>query len=572
MNVKLCVNSPSNLTWDLASQSVVLNPSPVFLKAYYNHHGLNPDVNWMIPDMIIDENDLDNYVDRLLSQQINILGLGIYVWNEKIQFHIAKEVKQKNSNIIVVMGGPQLAVHRTDNIDDNQQDFFKDYPFVDYVVYGDGEKAFQQIIDYESGLLKNKNDFINIIEPDFSSNRKIYPLEILNDHQYLSQSVYRGNESFVKDIIDSVIAKGFPKSNIIWPLEFARGCMYSCSFCDWSQNLTKKVKRRTSDWQEDIDFFVNLDIQIRETDANFGMWKEDIEIFDYCISKYDPKKNFKFIVSNTPKLKKEITEYILTKSFLTYKEDVVNLKFSLQDTNEDVLSAINRPSVPWSRIEQMVNYFRTNLPEKKFAEIGVEIILGLPGQTIDHMIENFIKLYQIGITNINLYDYYYLKNSPGSDLAYRKLWGIDVKWVYDLKNPLHINSFHSNSLDDFYLEVGTSEKFLSLSQSYQTFFRTKHMTEVDILATKLMYFYFKKFLKAEDKKNIIDIKYNETDLRKNLVRLKSLSLNQAEKDLKPHYPLIEKYGYHVMGKWDETTKTFYTDYINHDFLNSTSSR
>ena len=80
--------------------------------------------------------------------------------------------------------------------------------------------------------------------------------------------------------------------------------MYSCTFCDWSQNLTKKVKRRTNDWKADIDLFHRLKVPIRETDANFGQWPDDIKAFDYAISLYTPTRTFSFVPINTPKLKK----------------------------------------------------------------------------------------------------------------------------------------------------------------------------------------------------------------------------------------------------------------------------
>ena len=62
-------------------------------------------------------------------------------------------------------------------------------------------------------------------------------------------------------------------------LETNRGCPFTCTFCDWSQNLTKKVKRRKHNWKDELLYFKDIDVQIRETDANFGQWDQDLEIF-----------------------------------------------------------------------------------------------------------------------------------------------------------------------------------------------------------------------------------------------------------------------------------------------------
>lgn len=553
MKIKICSHVPVVKQWSM--EGIVVNPTAIFLKTFYDIHGLNPDVEWLTPNILVLD-DVDTIVDNLLKENVDILGLGVYVWNEKFQFQIAKKIKQINPDVLVVMGGPQLSVHRTDNNEDNIEDFFINFPYVDYVVYGDGERSFQQIIDFESGYLENKDNFVNIVEADSNSKRTIYPLEILDDVKYLSTSAFATNKKFVIDILDSIVERGIKKESLVWPLEFARGCMYSCSFCDWSQNLTKKVKRRTNNWREDVDFFIELDLKIRETDANFGMWKQDIEIFDYCLSKYNSEKNFQFLVSNTPKLKKEITEYIFTKSFQTYKEENFNLKFSLQDTNDEVLSAINRPGVPWSRIEQMVKHFQTHLPPDKFANIGVELILGMPGQTLDHMIENFVRLYYLKITNIMMYDYYYLKNSPASDYAYRKFWGVELMPVFLLNKDYGQTEFAYTNLNDFYYDIGHTDKYLHLLSNFQTIYKTKHMNEVEMLAAKLILSHFKSFIKAKPTKNISEIKYNEIELRRYLGKIKTHCLAFAQKQLNFHYPCITEHGYYIFGKWDDTKKIF----------------
>lgn len=556
MKVKICSHGPSHASWYVFG-GVSINPAPIFLKTFYDIHGLNPNTEWLTPEVLLFD-DIDTIVKQLLEEDVDILGLGVYIWNETVQMGVAKKIKELKPSIIVVAGGPQLSVHLTETAENNEENFFVTHPYIDYVVYGDGERAFQQIIDYETGFLKDKEKFVNIIEPDSNKKRIIYPLEILSDPEFLSTSAFATNRKMVIDILNRVTEKGARRNQIIWCVEFARGCMYSCTFCDWSQNLTKKVKRRTSNWREDIDLFIELDQKIRETDANFGQWKEDLEIFDYCISKYDPNRNFQFVVGNTPKLKKDVTEYIITKSYQTYKNDLPHLKISLQDTNEEVLSAINRPSVSWEKITEMVTNLQKNLPVEKSSYIGMELIAGLPGQTLDHIVENFVKIYSLKITNVLLHDYYYLKNSPSADPMYRKLWGIELIPAYFLSrtsdNVQHM--FYSESLENFYYEVGKTHKYLHLTEHFTTIYRTKHMNEVELIAAKLLLHYYRKFLKVNEYQNVSNFKYNETQLRQYLERMKKVALINAEKQLNLHYSSIDKYGYFIFGKWDDNLKIF----------------
>lgn len=547
MRIKVCTHG------EVYPDGNYINPTTIFLKTYYDLYGLNQNVEWLVPNVLI-LNNLEQTVENLLKEDIDILGLGIYVWNEAFQFEVAKRIKHYKPNTIIVAGGPQLSVHKSDPEEDN---FFIEHPYIDYVTYGDGEKPFQQIIDFESKLLLDKTELVNIVEPDENLRKKVYRYEILSDEKYLSIPAFSKNKKMVLDITENLLSNGHDKDSLIWLLEFARGCMYGCTFCDWSQNLTKKVKRRTHNWKEDVDLFIDLDMKIRETDANFGMWKEDIEIFNYCLSKYNPEKNFQFLVGNTPKLRKEITEYILTKSLQTYKQnskaESISLKFSLQDTNDDVLSAINRPSVSWERTVQMIKYFKDNLSEELYQTIGVELILGLPGQTIDHIFENIIRLYLIGIDNLILYDYFYLKNSPAADKNYQKIWGIELGSAHYIQGNKLIET---ESLESLYFDLKNSTKYLHKSTSYVTIYKTKHMNEIELLASRLMTIYFMNFVKRSGSK-----RYSETQIRNYLERIKKKSITEAEYQFEFHRPLIEKYGMYLkQGKWDNFKKVFYLNY------------
>ena len=129
--------------------SVSINPSFFFLKKWYELYGLNPNVNWLYPELVKLEPAKD-IVEKILVEKPDVLGLGVYVWNNDLQFYIAQTVKKHLPNTIVVLGGPELSVHKEPEQDN---DFFNQHPYVDYVVYGDGEKAFQQIVDYHSGYI-----------------------------------------------------------------------------------------------------------------------------------------------------------------------------------------------------------------------------------------------------------------------------------------------------------------------------------------------------------------------------------------------------------------------------------
>lgn len=545
MKIKICSHAP--VREDYYSS---VTPTFAYLKSFYDLYGQNPNVEWLMPEYFI-FNDVETTVQNFIQQQPDILGLGVYIWNEQFQLAVAKKVKQQLPNTVIVLGGPNLSVHRTDlDSKDDQKDFFRQYPFVDYVVYGDGERPFQQIIDFQSGYIKDKKDFVNIVEPDQDLNRIFYPLEILSDKDYLAKNCFHDNKELLAQQVKYLESNNLPKSRQVWAVEFARGCMYKCTFCDWSQNLTKKVKRRTNDWQLDIDTFIELDVAIRETDANFGMWKDDIAAFDYCISKYDPNKNFKLLISNTPKLNKDITEYIMLKSAKTYGSDI---KISLQDTSEDVLQAIDRPSPSWQRIQQMVLNLRKEVGEHH--TIAAEIIVGLPGQTLDHIIENIIKLNELKV-DFYFYEWEYLTNSPASDTVYKKLWQIETKQIIKLHSPqvggLFGSSLKFDSLEQAYKTITKTDQYAHMVNNVQGIYSTRHMSIVELIAARHLYNSWNAFVFKKSKNKFIQVP--EKQIRKILNTLKQQSIETANQQFEFHKPYIEKYNCMIWGSWQEDQK------------------
>jgi len=551
MKIKFCSHG-----YTVSNYYTTLNPSWIFLKTWYDLHGLNKNVTWLKSEILVFD-DPETIVKNIIKEAPDVLGLGVYIWNETLQMYIAKKVKQALPNTVIVMGGPQLAVHRNDvDPEELQDDFFIKHPYIDYSVYGDGEKPFQQIIDYVSGYIKNKDEFVNIVENN-NGKRKIYPFEVLTDELYLSTSPYVNNKELIKQQIEFITSKGVPKDNQIWAMEFARGCMYSCSFCDWSQNLTKKIARRTHDWRKDLELWREFDVAIRETDANFGQWKEDIEIYDYALQLSKDATYFKFPVSNTSKLKKDATAYIQINNSIHYNDPV---KISFQDTDENVLSAINRPSVSWAKIVETVERMERELPDEKFAEVTAELILGLPGQTFDGFVNNFSKLFEIKISNFNVHTWWYLPNAPATDPMYKKLWGVKLKKQYSVLTN-HASPEHYvkvESLDQLYEGIAeTEEQYVYKFLGVPTIFQTKDMSFVDMMASRLVLSYYNTY---KLKQPLLFKRMNTEKFNNMLEIFKKRAQKEAKSQWELHEPLVEKYGFVVWGSYDMHNKILHGDF------------
>ena len=68
----------------------------------------------------------------------DVLGLSSYIWNWEWNKALAREVRARHPNTLIVMGGPQIP-----NWSDG---FFQSHPYADILVHGEGEVTFVNIL------------------------------------------------------------------------------------------------------------------------------------------------------------------------------------------------------------------------------------------------------------------------------------------------------------------------------------------------------------------------------------------------------------------------------------------
>lgn len=540
MRIKFLMHSPlGNVMQTQSGETFAchINMAYFYIKHYYELHGANKEVQWLPCELIVFDN-IDKIVKNILDEQPDVLALSIFLWNESLQFEIAKQVKEKAPHTVVVVGGPQLTAHK-------DKTFFDRHSYIDYAVYGDGEKAFQQIIDYVSGH-STTDAFVNI-----ATRNTLYPYEQLTDQLYFSTSPYLSQIDFIQKHIEYLESKGIPRSHMMAAIEFARGCMYNCAFCDWSQNLTKKVKRRRSDWKQELLFFKNLDINVRESDANFGQYPEDIEIYDYAISLYDPNKNFKFIAWNTPKLKKGPAYHILKNNAEIYGMQMI---VSLQDINLEVLDKMDRPSLSWDDHKTMIKKIKENCTVDTTDLLFAQLMLGVPGQSYDSVCETIYKIWtEAGIYRYLLSHWQLLPNSPGAEPLYQKLH--KLQWIpsYFINQRKIIDNY--DSLESIYQDVELHNKDLRIHLWESTaIYSTPTMTLVDIIAAQILQLQLHRLRQKFDPARLKNFKIV-------FDRLKQKSHTEASKQFEIMKPLIDKHGFAIMGSFDPN-KSILMDYFD----------
>lgn len=403
------------------------------LKSFCDEIYPDNDIEWCEP--IYSWESPQQCVDIIMSREIDMLLVPMYVWTDLKYIDVCKELKKRNNYIKIVGGGPNISGKI---IESN----FERYPFFDAVVYGDGEEAFYQLCE----RYKETNELsagLNCATPNEHGFYKRFRYE-----DYKPYLIFTGKSTvkqFKKDI------KNIPEEGkrLLVNWETDRGCPFGCSFCDWNAGLHHKVTQKDINIiMEELTNFEKYrdEVKIIFNNANFGILKHDGKILDTLIEKklcFDP--------GAWSKIKKDIT-YGLMEKFIEYDKQFINdgisdKLLSVQSIYADTLKDINRPDIPWEKHKHYIKRLADLCEEEP---IKVELISDLPHMDTLRHVNQLIEFSKAGIQRVQYFQFGLLPNAPAFSLEWRN------KWKYK-EIKVHEVIYNVESLDDETIRNMTTE-------------------------------------------------------------------------------------------------------------------
>ena len=391
---------------------------PKEFNAYYLPYSAGVILSYALASKKVQESwELDHLVWRrepieelaLKLSTSHVVAFSTYVWNHRYNYKLAKLVKTFNPECTIVFGGPEPAIE--------DPKLFEKEPFMDLVIKMEGEITFRRILeehgsDYshiEGLLINSPTGLIDTGDP-----------KRINDLDEVPSPYLTG-------IFDRVMAEN---PGVIWnaTLETNRGCPYQCTFCDWGSLTYNKVKKfelqrvyDELDWIGEHCGFVTI------TDANFGMFVErDNMIVDKLIEvqkRWGKLESFSMTWAKNQK--NEVVDIV--KKLITESPNFgQGLTVSVQSMDNDVLENIKRRNLDQHKIDEIFALCdRNNIP------VYTELILGLPGETVESWKEAFWKIFRAGNHGgINILQCQLLENAE-MNLLQKKLYKLESVPVYD---------------------------------------------------------------------------------------------------------------------------------------------
>ena len=96
---------------------------------------LTDDFEVKVAEGTINEKEDDIY-NRIIEEKPDFVGFSCYIWNVTKTLKIAERLK--NEGITIALGGPEVAYR--------QGDILEKHSFVDYVLSGEGEEIFPELL------------------------------------------------------------------------------------------------------------------------------------------------------------------------------------------------------------------------------------------------------------------------------------------------------------------------------------------------------------------------------------------------------------------------------------------
>lgn len=320
--------------------------------------------------------------EEILSYQPKIVGIGAYIWNALEVQELITILKKVAPQIFIILGGPEAShfPHRVD------------FSGADYIIQGEGDIAFYELC---KTLLEGQLPTERVIKaPMVNINAIKLPYDYYTDDDIKNRYCY---------------------------VEASRGCPFTCEFCLSSIDkrvrdieITRFIGELEKLWQRGVRNFKFID-------RTFNLSIENAtKLLDFFLSKTEEYfVHFEVIPDHFP--------VVLREKIAQFSPAALQLEVGIQTLDPEISKNIHR-RLNIAKIEENLAFLQNDT----HAHLHVDLIIGLPGESLEGFGRNLDKLYSLTQCEIQIG---ILKKLSGTTISrHDEIYGM----VYSNKPPYDI--------------------------------------------------------------------------------------------------------------------------------------
>lgn len=292
--------------------------------------------------------------EHILAQQPRIIGFGVYIWNVSEISAVVAILKQVAPEIIIVLGGPEVS---------HPPDLPALADWADYIITGPGELSFSELCQQ---LLDGTPPADKLIS---GSNPPLAALKLPYDF-YTETDIHQ---------------------RIVY-VEASRGCPFKCEFCLSSLDQSAKAIPLDAFLQAMDKLFQGGTRHFKFIDRTFNLKVDtSVAIMEFFLQRLTPDLylHFEVIPDHLPeRLKQAIAQF---------PAGTLQFEIGIQSFDSEVQQRISRKQDNQKSADNL-----RWLRQHSQAHIHADLIVGLPGDTLEGFGRSFDQLYALGPQEIQV--------------------------------------------------------------------------------------------------------------------------------------------------------------------------
>ena len=386
-------------------------------------------------------------LDRALDERIpDVIGFSNYSWNLNLGYAFAERLKHAAPKVAIVFGGPNYGLTERE-----LSEFWTLRSAIDFHMVGEGERAFVALIntlnDFDFDVAAIKQAERPIANGHYRANGRMIIGDTLPRIRDLTEIPSPYLEGLMDKFFDSVL---------IPSVHTTRGCPFTCTFCTEGSRYYNKVAKRynLADELEYIGSRVTDVPDLIVTDANFGMFKEDIDKARAIAAIYDKYSWPKHIQvaggKNQKQRLREVTKILGGR---------MDISASMQSTDPEILKNIKRSNISYGELNELGEWSH-EMNAKSF----VELILGLPGDTVAKHRKSVEDSVRSGVSVVRMHQLIMLPQTEMMTPESKKRYGIETKFRVAARSFGRYKVFGEEFIASEYDEICTTQDSMSFEE------------------------------------------------------------------------------------------------------------